>query len=388
MSDTTRPDPLGNARAPGPDTGSSAPLPLNEKDSTTEKKSEIQPTPPTDASSKTEDALVPAPNERHAAGCIRKQALQRRLETMTGILHRLHLLFSSPSSTDRVLCTVTYALKLVSSFLSTLLARRLSSATASLAEKAQAVASPGETLVISGPAKDVLRQVGGVSPKWIALGEWIGRAKNLESLISDYRIFVRLWGFIGLFEWGIGHWKSCLAVPQTSDPIEKAGLTPSSDPVTRKIVWVQIAVNTIYQGLENAAYLGQHKVIPLSPKRQSQAWLWSARCWATHISLDFVRLWRAAALTKARRAFRDDMSRSELKGISDSKTKLSSQEIEKAGAEAAEAWYRSLITNFAYAPLTLHWSLQNGLIGDGLIGVLGTVAGGVGLADSWRRTAS
>lgn len=50
-------------------------------------------------------------------------------------------------------------------------------------------------------------------------------------------------------------------------------------------------------------------------------------------------------------------------------------------------WWREVGVNAAYAPMTLHWSLEQGLLGDGVIGALGVVAGGLKLREAWRKTA-
>ena len=56
-------------------------------------------------------------------------------------------------------------------------------------------------------------------------------------------------------------------------------------------------------------------------------------------------------------------------------------------AEEEARWWREVGVNAAYAPMTLHWSLAQGLLGEGIIGTLGMVAGGLGLREAWRKTA-
>jgi hypothetical protein len=48
---------------------------------------------------------------------------------------------------------------------------------------------------------------------------------------------------------------------------------------------------------------------------------------------------------------------------------------------------KDLVSNMAYAPLTLHWSKETGLIGDFWVGMLGTAAGAVGFSELWKNTA-
>jgi hypothetical protein len=50
-------------------------------------------------------------------------------------------------------------------------------------------------------------------------------------------------------------------------------------------------------------------------------------------------------------------------------------------------WWENLASNVAYAPMTLHWSLEQGLLSDWGVGACGMVAGGALLTDAWRRTA-
>lgn len=37
--------------------------------------------------------------------------------------------------------------------------------------------------------------------------------------------------------------------------------------------------------------------------------------------------------------------------------------------------------------MTLHWSVEEGLLSELQVGVFGTIAGGALLADAWRKTA-
>ena len=49
-------------------------------------------------------------------------------------------------------------------------------------------------------------------------------------------------------------------------------------------------------------------------------------------------------------------------------------------------WWRVVCVNAAYAPLTVHCSVEGGWVGDGVVGRLGMVVGWVGLRELWRRT--
>ena len=154
------------------------------------------------------------------------------------------------------------------------------------------------------------------------------RLSKLQSLISDYRIFARLLGYPAIHTWAVATY--------TSDG--------------RKNRWIQdaqVIVNLIYQPLENLAYLGQHGILPISAEWQTKLWLESARCWAVHVFLELYRLYLA----------RKEFLR------------------EKKSDEEAFSWCREVVINLAYAPLTVHWSLRNGLgLSNFTIGLLGTIA--------------
>ena len=93
-----------------------------------------------------------------------------------------------------------------------------------------------------------------------------------------------------------------------------------------------------------------------------------------HVALDLVRLWRV-------REIRREAARVEAEETGDE----TGGKIKKDdGVE--EGWRRELAVNLAYAPLTVHWSLEKGLWGvsDGVVGGLGMVAGILGMQKQWR----
>lgn len=59
--------------------------------------------------------------------------------------------------------------------------------------------------------------------------------------------------------------------------------------------------------------------------------------------------------------------------------------IERVKEEAR--WWREVYVNAAYAPLTVHWSLEKGCVSEAWVGILGSVAGLVGFRELWKETA-
>ncbi|OBT66742.1 hypothetical protein VE03_04084 [Pseudogymnoascus sp. 23342-1-I1] len=224
-------------------------------------------------------------------------------------LTHISRIIATPAGTDATLLTIGYS----SLFLSSLLAR----------------------LPPSFPPTTLSRR--------LAL---TARLAALSSLISDIRTFSRLFGLLGMWQWG-----------------KSAIMAPSSDPVERALVNAQVLVNTIYQILENGAYLSSKGVLGWSGEVQGKAWVWSSRCWAAHTGLEFLRLARERAVRK--------------------------RAVGEKGEEEVKdlAWKRELWINAGYAPLTIHWSLEGGIISPLTIGLLGSFVGAVKMNRLWEATA-
>ena len=173
-------------------------------------------------------------------------------------------------------------------------------------------------------------------------------------------MFARLWGLLGIYAWA----RATIA-------------KPPSDAVLRAIAAAQIGVNAAFQMLENAAYLSAKGVVPaLSKPRQARAWKWSARFWAAHVALDLGKLARVRALRLRERA-----ARQAVVGVSAEKVDVNTI------AKEDDAWWKALVVDLAYAPLTLHWSVDGGVVSEAAVGALGSVAGLIGLTEAWRSAA-
>lgn len=178
--------------------------------------------------------------------------------------------------------------------------------------------------------------------------------KRLRDLCSDYRIFARLVGYPAIHSWGISTYN-------TPSPTEKGA-------IPRWIEDTQVLVNLAYQPLENLAYLSSHDILPFSKSTENKLWLWSCRCWAAHVGVELYRL----------HLVRRQYLRSTEVG---EKTKKE-QEI------LSFTWVREVIINLAYAPLTIHWSLEKGLPGltERGVGFCGVVAAIGQLSKVWETT--
>ncbi|KAF2104415.1 hypothetical protein NA57DRAFT_70622 [Rhizodiscina lignyota] len=284
----------------------------------------------------------PSPFARYMA--LSSRQITTLLSRSDIFLIRLNRLLSTPSGVDTALCTICYFLTLVHARLSALLASRLQSLAETIAKNASDTLLPGETLVATIPAPE------GAS----RLAYAADSTKRLADLIADVRIFVRLWDLLKIYAWG-----------------RKTYLEPPKDRALKVIAWTQVGVNAAYQLLENGAYLAQHGILDWTERKQTRWWLWSSRFWAAHVALDLARLGRQRHLRK-REAHERGGEEKEGK-------------IERRKEEAL--WLKEVIVNAAYAPMTIHWSLEEGVISESMVGLLGTIAGGVSLRDKWMKTA-
>jgi hypothetical protein len=257
-------------------------------------------------------------------------------------ISHLNRILSTPSGIDVVLMLISYSSKAASEILSTISLARLRETVSTLIAAAEQL-PPNTTILIETndlPPSRVVRSAASL--------------KALSGLISDFRIFARLWGLLGMWSWGKGVLKS-----------------PPKDVLLRRIAYAQVLVNVVFQYFENGAYLASKGVLGWSGKKQTQAWLWSSRAWAAHVGLEFVRLGRVVALKRRR-------------GVDEKEKEKEEGEGEK---EWWEGWRKELLINGAYAPLTVHWSLEQGLLGELSVGLLGTLVGVVNLSTLWKRTA-
>ncbi|KAL1885197.1 hypothetical protein Plec18167_001854 [Paecilomyces lecythidis] len=193
----------------------------------------------------------------------------------------------------------------------------------------------------------------------------------LSSLMSETRYNLRLFGLIPLWVWGSATLKS-----------------PPSDPILRAVAFLQVFVNVIYQALENVAYLASKNIFPKSFVERhggiNKWYLWSTRAWLGHVLLEFVRLGRELVLRKAKY-----QELEKIKVEEDDKTALAAvQQQEEVRKQEIRAFRKSLVNNLAWAPLCIHWSVEQGIgVPPSLTGFISLIAGSWGLYDRWQATA-
>ena len=262
-------------------------------------------------------------------------------------IEQLSRILSTPGTTDTLLMAICYTTRLSAAVLSSISLHRLHQAAREFVERA--ISLPPNTAVIIDTSS--------IPPSHLLIAA--KRLKALSSLITDFRAFTRLWGLIGIYKWG----KSTV-------------LSPPGDEVLRQIAYAQVLSSIFFQFLENGAYLSSKGVMGWSPELQGRAWQYSTRFWLMIVALNFVRLYREAVL-RAQRGTPEQRRTDGPQGdvITD-----------RDEAEWSAKWRKDLVTNLAWAPLTVHWSLEQGLVSEFWIGLLGSVAGVTGMSALLKNT--
>ncbi|KAF1846988.1 uncharacterized protein K460DRAFT_363103 [Cucurbitaria berberidis CBS 394.84] len=294
--------------------------------------------------------------------------LAKAARSTDSTLLRLSKLLSTPGDTDVLLCTTSYTLTLVHALLSRLLEKKLANVAVDIAEKANGILLPGETLIATLPAP--------TSTKLLAMT--VGSSKAIADTISDYRVFVRMWSMLGLYTWA----RATYLEPLPADASRK-------EHVLRGLTWTAIASCVGCQVFENGAYLSSKGALTsarwtgdVGKARENKWWMWSSQLWAAYVGVELVRLGVARYYPSPSQ----DLTQTPPGDDGEKEDKIKIEE--RISAEKLEKWlwYKDLVSNLAYAPMTLHWSVEEGLLSDWGVGACGMVAGGAQLADAWRRT--
>ena len=163
----------------------------------------------------------------------------------------------------------------------------------------------------------------------------------------------------------------------------------------RAITWGQVVACALYQGLENGAYLAGKGVLGWKKERIAKAWIWSGRAWCAYVALELARLGYEWGELKGQDVGRQRRKSVESRGtgnegetVEKGELELRMDKVEDDGLkERWGKWYREIGVNVAYAPMTVHYSLEHGVLSEGAIGGLGAVVGALSIGQAWRETA-
>ncbi|KIK55467.1 hypothetical protein GYMLUDRAFT_47864 [Collybiopsis luxurians FD-317 M1] len=198
------------------------------------------------------------------------------------------------------------------------------------------------------------------------------RFSKLASSISDSRTLWRFWGLFTIIRW-------MTSLEHNPQP------TRNLLNIERLQGWSMLG----YYPLEHLSYLLSHDVLPskstlnLSPflaKKQALQLnagtlsVWSVRCWAFYVALQFAHL-------------REDRKLLQAKYRSLRKIELKPAEKEEL-KKRWDAYWSDLVVNLANFPLALHWSTGNKLIKHSVtVDLLNLIAALVSFRSGWKATA-
>lgn len=293
-----------------------------------------------------------------------KALLAAAPSNIDAFLAHLQRCLSTPSGIDAVLLFLCYSTRLSSAALEVLTGPVIQRSAKQLLALASSL-PPRTTLVFSSRAFP--------SPSVAILLSLSRRLKAFSALLSETRTFLRLWGLLGMYFWGRGLVlrlrEARLAAKNNG---EKVGAKINK--LETSIAFTQLISCVIFQGLENGAYLAQKNVLEWQPANIVRAYRWSARFWGVFVGLKLTEL------------FMDRYKRSQVP----KRQRMGDKTVavfESEEREWSEEWTKLVGRNMAWFPLTLHWSLEQGLFSELSIGAIASVPGVIQIRDLWRRTA-
>ncbi|KAI1161026.1 hypothetical protein F5B18DRAFT_654094 [Nemania serpens] len=299
-------------------------------------------------------APVPAPTPRPFP---LRELLAATPSNADAFLAHLQRCLSTPAGIDTVLLFVCYSSRLSSAVLTSLVQPALRRGASRLVALASAL-PPSATLLFTA---------GDLPSSGVALVLALAkRLKALSVLTSEARTIMRLWGLLGMYFWAR---RLVLKRRQQS--------TQSGDgKFETSLAWSQLAACVVFQTLENGAYLSSRGVLGWAPATQAKAARWSARFWGSFVGLELVRLFYESS-RRARRTRAEKFAGGKTVAV-----------VEREEGEWVDAWRKTVVRNLAWAPLTLHWSLEQGLVSELGIGALASIPSVVQIRDLWRSTAA
>ncbi|KAH6849882.1 hypothetical protein B0I37DRAFT_443992 [Chaetomium sp. MPI-CAGE-AT-0009] len=273
-------------------------------------------------------------------------------------LVRLEKCLSTPSGIDTVMLFLCYTSKLSASVLTSL---SQSALRRSAREWIALVAAlpRGTTVVFSSPAAAGAKTA---LPASAALALSLAkRLSSLSSLLSEARMILRLWSLLGMYFWARRLLRQTFSSSTPNDKTSTTTTAPTPTKLETLLEYIRLGLCVTFQGLENGAYLSSRGVMSWTPAEQGRAFKLSARFWAAYVGIEIGRL--AAERFGGAGAFQA-----------------------KTAQEKSE-WVKKTVRQLAWAPLTLHWGSNKGLVSETTVGLLACIPGVIQMRDLWASTA-
>ncbi|KAI1367785.1 hypothetical protein F5Y08DRAFT_297603 [Xylaria arbuscula] len=283
-------------------------------------------------------------------------------------LAHLQRCMTTPSGIDTVLQFVGYSSRLTAAILSTLVQPALQRSASRLIALASAL-PPQATLIFDAKT---------LPSSSAALALNLSRKlKALSVLMSEARTIMRLWGLLSMYFWGRSLILNLRRKKQQQQAGEKSSTatTPTESTFETGLSWSQLAVCIGYQTTENILYLASKGVLDVAPKTQGKLGLWCARCWGSFVGLELIRLFHESSKRS---------KRTRAEKFAGGKTVAA---VEREEREWKATWRKTVARNLAWAPLTVHLSVEKEIVSELGIGALGSIPSVIQMYDLWRNTA-
>ncbi|KAI4122353.1 MAG: hypothetical protein LQ338_005868 [Usnochroma carphineum] len=211
----------------------------------------------------------------------------------------------------------------------------------------------------------------------------------LSNLLSETRTILRLFSLLSLYTSALSTFRTDhLFLSPSSKP--ESSPQPQDDRILTHLARLQLISGTIFQVLENLAFLGDKAVVRIPWEKRARMWLWCSRAWGVSVGLELGRLGREWVLRPL--FFGEDDEGSDKEDDEGEGGQVSdnlSQKRRRDGPRRKammEKWRREVLVNACFAPMTLHYSVEGGLLGEGWLSLLGAVASWLSLREAWRET--
>lgn len=294
-------------------------------------------------------------------------------------LAHLQRCLATPTGIDTVLQIVCYSSRLTAAVLTTLVQPALQRSASRLMALAAAL-PPSATLLFDArtlPSSSVALVL-----------DLARRLKALSSLTSEARTVLRLWGLLSMYFWARQlvlqqQRRRRRSQKQTSgggdDDDDDGSNTNNGNKGVGKletgVAWSQLATCVAFQALENGAYLASKGVLDWAPATQARLGRWSSRFWGVFVGLELIRLAQESS-RRGRRTRADKFAGGKTVAV-----------VEREEREWSDTWRKTVVRNLAWAPLTVHWGLEQGLVSELGVGVLASIPSVLQIRDLWRSTA-
>ena len=296
-----------------------------------------------------------------------KAVLAATPSNIDAFLSHLQRCLSTPSGIDTTALFLCYSSRLSAAVLESLTGPVVQRSASQFIALASAL-PPYTTILFTS------KSLPSFSPSAALLLDIAKRLRAFSGMLSEARTFLRLWGLLNMYFWARGLILRLRAARQQVQSEKEAGGSAKLDKLEESFSVTQLVACIIFQSLENGAYLAQKGVLSWQPANIGKAMRLSARFWGCFVGLKigelFYDAWKRSQRTAAER-------------LGDRTVAVMEQE-ESAWTNE---WRKTVVRQLAWFPLTIHWSLEQGIFSDMTVGAIASIPGMVQMRDLWAKTA-